>query len=310
MTTVLQTEHLTKRYGQLTAVDDLSLEVHEGEVFGFLGPNGAGKTTSISMMCGLLKPDVGRVLVHGQLVHGGAADVRARVGVCPQETVLWEKLTALEQLEFVGTLYGVPPRTARQRGNDLLEALGLSAKSNELAGKLSGGMKRRLNLALALIHDPQILVLDEPEAGLDPQSRVLVREFIRSLARKKTVILTTHNMDEAERLADRVAIIDHGRLLVVDTPDELKRTVGEGDVLEVNIADDDPKPIAAIAGRFFADVSTVNHTLTVRGRGLIERLPELLQALREANVKTSDVRLRANSLEDVFLSLTGRKLRE
>ena len=235
-TTVLQTEHLTKRYGPLTAVDDLSLEVHEGEVFGFLGPNGAGKTTSISMMCGLLKPDAGRVLIHGQLVHGGAPEVRARVGVCPQETVLWEKLTALEQLEFVGTLYGVTPRTARQRGGVLLETLGLSAKSNELAGKLSGGMKRRLNLALALIHDPQILVLDEPEAGLDPQSRVLVREFIRSLARKKTVILTTHNMDEAERLADRVAIIDHGRLLVVDTPDELKRTVGEGDVLEVNIA--------------------------------------------------------------------------
>ena len=310
MTTVLQTEHLTKCYGQLTAVDDLSLEVHKGEVFGFLGPNGAGKTTSISMMCGLLKPDAGRVLIHGQLVHGGAPEVRAHVGVCPQETVLWEKLTALEQLEFVGTLYGVTSRTARQRGSVLLETLGLSAKSNELAGKLSGGMKRRLNLALALIHDPQILVLDEPEAGLDPQSRVLVREFIRSLARKKTVILTTHNMDEAERLADRVAIIDHGRLLVVDTPDELKRTVGEGDVLEVNIADDDPEPVAAIAVHFFADVSTINHTLTVRGRGLIERLPELLQALRDADVKTSDVRLRANSLEDVFLSLTGRRLRE
>jgi ABC-2 type transport system ATP-binding protein len=309
-TIVLQTEHLTKRYGPLTAVDDLSLEVYEGEVFGFLGPNGAGKTTSINMMCGLLKPDAGRVLVHGQLVHGGAPEVRARVGVCSQETVLWEKLTALEQLEFIGTLYGVAPRTARQRGGVLLETLGLSAKSNELAGKLSGGMKRRLNLALALIHDPQILVLDEPEAGLDPQSRVLVRDYIRSLARKKTVILTTHNMDEAERLADRVAIIDHGRLLVVDTPDELKRTVGEGDVLEVNIANGDLEPVAAIAGRFFADVSTVNHTLTVRGRGLIERLPELLQALREADVKTSDVRLRANSLEDVFLSLTGRRLRE
>jgi ABC-2 type transport system ATP-binding protein len=309
-TTVLQTEHLTKHYGSLIAVDDLSLEVHEGEIFGFLGPNGAGKTTSISMMCGLLKPDAGRVLIHGETVHGGAAEIRARVGVCPQETILWDKLTALEQLEFVGTLYGVPPRTARQRGGALLEALGLSGKSNELAGRLSGGMKRRLNLALALVHDPQILVLDEPEAGLDPQSRVLVREFIRSLARKKTVILTTHNMDEAERLADRVAIIDHGRLLVIDTPDALKRTVGEGDVLEVDIANADPEPALTVAIRFFTDASTVNHTLTVRGRGLIECLPELLQSLREADVKTSDVRLRANSLEDVFLSLTGRRLRE
>jgi ABC-2 type transport system ATP-binding protein len=314
-TTVLQTEHLTKRYGPLTAVDDLSLEVHEGEIFGFLGPNGAGKTTSINMMCGLLKPDTGRVLIHGKPVHGGAPKVRARVGVCPQETILWEKLTGLEQLEFIGSLYGIPPRTARQRGGALLEVLGLSSKANVLAGKLSGGMKRRLNLALALVHDPEILVLDEPEAGLDPQSRVLVREYIRSLARRKTVILTTHNMDEAERLADRVAIIDHGRLLVVDTPEELKRTVGEGDVLEVNIGEvspgsSSPEPAAIIAARLFADVSTVNHTLTVRGRGLIEHLPELLQALREAGVKTSDVRLRANSLEDVFLSLTGRRLRE
>jgi ABC-2 type transport system ATP-binding protein len=316
-TTVLQTEHLTKRYGSLTAVDDLSLEIHEGEIFGFLGPNGAGKTTSISMMCGLLKPDAGRVLIHGQPVHGGAPEVRARVGVCPQETVLWEKLTGLEQLEFVGSLYGVQPRIARQRGGALLEALGLSAKSNEIAGRLSGGMKRRLNLALALVHDPEILVLDEPEAGLDPQSRVLVREYIRSLARRKTVILTTHNMDEAERLADRVAIIDHGRLLVVDTPEELKSTVGEGDVLEMDISGEaspglspDPSLAQAVAARLFADVSTVNHTLTVRGRGLIERLPELLQALREVGVKTSDVRLRANSLEDVFLSLTGRRLRE
>jgi ABC-2 type transport system ATP-binding protein len=315
-TTVLQTEHLTKRYGALTAVDDLSLEVHEGEIFGFLGPNGAGKTTSINLMCGLLRPDAGRVLIHGQAVHGGAPGVRARVGVCPQETILWEKLTGLEQLEFIGGLYGVPPRSARQRGGALLEALGLSGKANQLAGKLSGGMKRRLNLALALVHDPEILVLDEPEAGLDPQSRVLVREYIRSLARRKTVILTTHNMDEAERLADRVAIIDHGQLLVVDTPEALKRTAGEGDVLELDFEEDSPGSVStsrsasAIAARIFADVTTVDHTLTVRGRGLIERLPELLQALRSAGVGTSHVRLRANSLEDVFISLTGRRLRE
>jgi ABC-2 type transport system ATP-binding protein len=229
---------------------------------------------------------------------------------------LWEKLTGLEQLEFIGSLYGVPPRTARQRGGALLEALGLSGKADQLAGKLSGGMKRRLNLALALIHDPELLVLDEPEAGLDPQSRVLVREYIRSLARRKTVILTTHNMDEAERLADRVAIIDQGQLLVVDTPEALKRTVGEGDVLEVDIEKTasgpvpDPEVASAIAARFSADVSTVDHTLTMRGRGLIECLPELLQALRAAGVTTSDVRLRANSLEDVFISLTGRRLRE
>jgi len=315
-TTVLQTEQLTKRYGALTAVDALTLQVYEGEVLGFLGPNGAGKTTSISMMCGLLQPDAGRVLIHGQPVHTNMAKVRARVGVCPQENILWDKLTGLEQLEFLGSLYGLPPRTARQRGLVLLEALGLSGKADQLAGKLSGGMKRRLNLALALIHDPEIVVLDEPEAGLDPQSRVLVREYVRSLAGRKTIILTTHNMDEADRLADRVAIVDHGRLLVVDTPEALKRTVGEGDVLEVDIANASPGSISSltmpseIAARFFDNVSAVNHTLVVRGRGLIERLADLLQALRAADVQISDVRLRTNTLEDVFLSLTGRRLRE
>ncbi len=315
-TIVLQAEGLTKHYGTLTAVEDLSLEVHAGEILGFLGPNGAGKTTSISMMCGLLKPDAGRVLIHAQPVHGDAPGVRSWVGVCPQETILWEKLTCLEQLEFVGSLYGTSSTAARQHGGFLLEVLGLSGRGDQLAGRLSGGMKRRLNLALALVHDPEILVLDEPEAGLDPQSRVLVRDYIRSLARRKTIILTTHNMDEADRLADRVAIIDRGHLLVVDTPAALKRTVGEGDVLEMDFSRSssvpsvDIEPAASVAGRFFADVSVVNHTLTLRGRGLIERLPELLTALRAAGVQASDVRLRANSLEDVFLSLTGRRLRE
>jgi ABC-2 type transport system ATP-binding protein len=310
-TPVLQTQHLTTRFGALTAVDDLSLEVYEGEIFGFLGPNGAGKTTSISMMCGLLKPDSGQVLLHGKPVHGGDPEARTWVGVCPQETILWDKLTCLEQLEFIGETYGVSRKVARQRGAEWLEKLGLAAKVGELGGRLSGGMKRRLNIALALVHDPQIIVLDEPEAGLDPQSRVLVRETIRSLVRKKTVILTTHNMDEAERVADRVAIIDHGRLVALDTPDALKRTIGEGDVLDIELASSaDLEAASAILSKSTLTVSTVNHTLTVRGRGLIDQLAGMLESLRSAGVTLGDVRLRTNTLEDVFLSLTGRRLRE
>jgi ABC-2 type transport system ATP-binding protein len=310
-TSVLQTKNLTKRFGALTAVDDLSLEVYEGEIFGFLGPNGAGKTTSINMMCGLLKPDAGQVLLHGKPVHGGDPDVRARVGVCPQEVIIWDKLTCLEQLEFIGESYGVPRNVARQRGAEWLERLGLAAKAGELGNQLSGGMKRRLNFALALVHDPQVIVLDEPEAGLDPQSRVLVRETIRSLSRKKTVILTTHNMDEAERVADRVAIIDHGRLVALDTPDALKRTIGEGDVLDIELASPaDLEPASALLSKSTLTVSAVNHTLTARGRGLIDQLPGVLESLRSAGVKLGDVRLRTNTLEDVFLSLTGRRLRE
>ncbi len=309
MTVVLQTEGLTKSYGSLTAVNDLSLLIHEGEIFGFLGPNGAGKTTSILMMCGLLKPDKGRVFIYGNLVKGGSQDVRARIGVCPQEIVLWEKLTCLEQLEFMGELYGMQRQIARQRAGELLGILGLSSHASVLAGKLSGGMRRRLNLALGLIHDPGILVLDEHEAGLDPQSRVLVREYLRSLARRKTIILTTHNMDEADRLADRVAIIDHGQLLVVDTPVSLKKTLGEGDVLELETWPDEIRA-ETIVRRYFQDVSSVNHTLTIRGRDILERLPGVLASLREAGIETDHIQLRTNTLEDVFLSLTGRRLRE
>jgi ABC-2 type transport system ATP-binding protein len=309
-TAVLQARELTKHYGALTAVDHLSLEVHEGEVFGLLGPNGAGKTTSINMLCGLLKPDAGQVSIHGKIITDGDASLRSRVGVCPQDIVLWKTLTCLEQMQFIGEMYGLHGKTARQRGVQLLEELDLSEKKDQLARTLSGGMQRRLNLAMALVHDPEILVLDEPEAGLDPQSRVLVREYIKSLARRKTIILTTHNMDEADRMADRVAIIDHGQLLTVDTPEALKHTVGEGDVLEIELKDDTAEQAKTALASVVPGVSTSDHTLVIRAHGVVELLPAILDALHGVDAIPGEVRLRANSLEDVFLSLTGRRLRE
>ena len=310
MTTVLHTQALTKRYGSLTAVQDLSLEVLEGEVFGLLGPNGAGKTTSINMMCGLLKPDSGHVFIRGKAITNGEASMRIHVGVCPQNIVLWGQLTCLEQMQFIGEMYGMGGRAARQRGEQLLQDLNLTEKRDKRARTLSGGMQRRLNLAMALVHDPEILVLDEPEAGLDPQSRVLVREYVKSLARRKTIILTTHNMDEAERMADRVAIMDHGNLLTLDTPEALKRTVGEGDVLEIELEGGSPQAALAAASALLPQVSTTNHTLVIRARGVVERLPAILDALHAADARPGEVRLRANTLEDVFIALTGRRLRE
>lgn len=311
---VLQVEGLTKRYGALTAVNNLTLDVYEGEVFGFLGPNGAGKTTSINMMCGLLKPDAGRVTIHGVPISAGDADTRARVGVCPQEIVLWQKLTCIEQLQFIGEMYGAAGRQARRRGDQLLQELDLADKRNRQAHTLSGGMQRRLNLAMALVHDPDIVVLDEPEAGLDPQSRVKVREYIRSLVRQKTVILTTHNMDEADRVADRVAIIDHGELLVLDTPEALKRSVGEGDVLEINLrgqAGDGEKASAALANLLGqAELDLADNTLHVRTRNAVGLLPAILETLGAAGFQCGEVRLRESTLEDVFIKLTGRRLRE
>ncbi len=199
---------------------------------------------------------------------------------------------------------------ARERGEQLLKDLDLLEKRDSLARSLSGGMQRRLNLAMALMHDPDILVLDEPEAGLDPQSRVLVREYVKSLARKKTIILTTHNMDEAERLADRVAIIDHGKLLTLDTPEALKRTIGEGDVLEIELDDRAAGRALPLITQLVPQVSFANQLLQARAHGVVELLPAILEALRAAEAHPGEVRLRANTLEDVFISLTGRRLRE
>jgi ABC-2 type transport system ATP-binding protein len=308
---VLQAISLTKRYGDLLAVNDLSLEVYAGEVFGLLGPNGAGKTTSINMMCGLLKPDNGHVTIHGQTITSGSADLRFRVGVCPQEIVLWKKLTCLEQLQFIGEMYGLKAAKARQRSKHLLEKLDLVEKAHKLARTLSGGMQRRLNLAMALVHDPEIVILDEPEAGLDPQSRVQVREYIKTLAHNKTIILTTHNMDEAERLADRVAIIDHGELLVLDTPEALKHSVGEGDVLEITLKDKSaPVQIALHDLEDRANVTMTGEILQVRGLDIVNLLPLILERLSAAGIQPEEVRLRENSLEDVFIRMTGRRLRE
>lgn len=312
----LQARGLTKRFGATLAVDQLSFDIQRGEIFGFLGPNGAGKTTSIQMMVGLLDPTAGDVLIEGESIRARRRSVLLRIGVCPQENILWEKLTCLEQLEFLGVSYGLSRSQARKRGGELLEGLGLAAKTNELAGRLSGGMKRRLNLALALVHDPQLVFLDEPEAGLDPQSRVLVRDTIRLLARRKTVVLTTHNMDEAERLADRVAILDHGRLLVLDTPEALKRRLG-GSVLEMEIEAGPGQPydpaaqalLRTLQGQF-PDAQISSHRLTLRGQEVSAALPELLHRIQSGGLQAGSIHMRAVTLEDVFLSLTGRGLRE
>ena len=309
---VLEAVGLRKRFGALTAVDDLSLEVHAGEIFGLLGPNGAGKTTTISMLCGLLRPDAGEVRVHGEVLRADGHAVRARVGICPQQIVVWRDLGCLEQLVYVGRLYGLRRAEARDRGRRLLAALGLEGRARDPARVLSGGMQRRLNIALALVHEPSIVVLDEPEAGLDPQSRVLVRDFIRAQARQRTVLVTTHNMDEAERVSDRVAIVDRGRLLALDTPEQLKGRVGPGDVLELTF---DPGAQGLEAARdgvapLVDQASLRGETLVVRAASMAPRLAGLLERLDDLGHTPLEVRLRPNTLEDVFLSLTGRGLRE
>jgi len=304
-------ESISKFYGELPAVKSLSLDVFPGEVLGFLGPNGAGKTTTIRILCGLLHADDGKVWVNGVRMQPGAA-VQQKIGLCPQEVLIWPHLTCREQLQWMGSLYGLGVKAAYQRAEELLELLDLASRRNALAKTLSGGMKRRLSLALALVHDPAILVLDEPEAGLDPQSRVKVRALIRSLAAGKTVILTTHNMDEADRLSDRVAIMDHGELLLVDTPDHLKQMVGEGDVFELSYADPTSaeKAQASLAGVFSGSLQQEGNQVLLRSLNLLAQLSAVLGALAQAGCSPLESRLRQNTLEDVFIRLTGRRLRE
>lgn len=309
----LEVRNLVKKFGALTAVDHLSLEVNKGEVFGFLGPNGAGKTTAIRMMCGLLRPNLGEVLINGLALRAGSdGESRAKVGICPQENILWNKLSCKEQLVFSARMYSVPRSEARSRADLLLELMGLHSKRNKLASTLSGGMKRRMNVIMAMMHDPEILVFDEPEAGLDPQSRLLVRDFIKDTARDKTVIVTTHNMDEAERIADRVAIIDSGKLLQLDTPDKLKSSIGEGDILEMHLQAREPLGLDKVEEYLKAldyAVSRVEDRFVIRARNLVSGIHGIYQVLEKEEIHVREMKIRQNTLEDVFIHLTGKSLR-
>ncbi len=280
---MLVLHELRKSFGTLLAVDGLSLRVKPGEVFGLLGPNGAGKTTTISMAVGLLAPDSGSAELEGL---GTCSDpkVRRSIGMAPQALALYDNLSADENLRFFGTLYGLSGTTLAGRVDAVLNAVGLADRRKDYAGTYSGGMKRRLNLAAALVHDPPILLLDEPTAGVDPQSRASIIDMVRSLqARGKTVIYTTHYMEEAQKICDRVGIIDKGRLLDVGTVDELIHRHGGDSVVTVKRGEVEERIQTAEPMRVLSDA--------VRG-------------------EATSVRVDRPDLEAVFLNLTGRRLRD
>jgi ABC-2 type transport system ATP-binding protein len=309
---VIETQNLTKKYNSFLAVDGLNLRIKRGEVFGFLGPNGAGKTTSIKMMVGLLKPTKGRVLIEGEEIESVE---KGKIGVCPQDLVIWDGLTCEENIALIGDMYEVPRNVLKERVKQLLRDLILSDKTKTLASQLSGGMKRRLNLAMALIHDPEIVVLDEPSAGLDPQSRLVLWEHIHSLSKEKgkTIILTTHIMEEADRLSDRIAIMDHGKLLVLDTPESLKKKIGRGDVVEIQLSNPGMKDKVVSLMRSMEgieEVKEIKGKVNVRALDAVSKLPEMIRSIEKMGVSILDTSIRRNTLEDVFIHLTGRGLRE
>jgi ABC-2 type transport system ATP-binding protein len=308
---LLRVEGLSKAFGTLRAVDNVSFAVRAGELYGLLGPNGAGKTTTLSIIAGLLRPDAGEVVVDG--VHLQDAPQRARrfLGVVPQELALYEELTARENLEFWGRLAGLSAREARRRAAELLEALALTDRAHDPVKTYSGGMKRRVNLGCALLHRPRLLLLDEPTVGIDPQARVNLLDFIRGLQRDGTAILyTTHYLEEAETLCQRIGILDHGRLLAEGTLEELQQRLG-GDrlfVLEGNLGDAAPDTWPGFAARFRVIQRTARQ-LVVAARDTRDPA-ECLRDLLALPVRVENVTLKRPSLNDVFLQLTGRELRE
>lgn len=307
--TTLTAEAVSRRYGDLVAVDEVSIEATSGSVLALLGPNGAGKTTTIDMLAGTTRPDAGRVLWNGAPVEPHR--LRQLVGLAPQDAQVWLQLTCGEQLRFLAYLWGIQRREAGVRAERLLDQLGLGPKRDVVAKRLSGGMRRRLNLALALIGDPPAVVLDEPGAGLDPQSRVLVRDVIADLAVDKVVVVSSHDLAEVERLAAQVVIVDHGRVIASGAEDELKRRYGLGQRLEITTTDTDLSDLqGAVQGVLPAGAVRVDGPIvTCRLGAGGDHLARAVAAATASGAAIVSFQTRDDSLEDVFLQLTGRGLR-
>lgn len=315
----MEIDHLTKIYpdGEVLAVDDISFTVNKGEVFSFLGPNGAGKSTTIQMAATALTATKGTVKIFGYDVERERNEVRKYIGICPQDLVFYEKLTVLENAMFFGKMYNVPTGKLKKTANELIDQLGLSEKRKTQADKLSGGMKRRLNLIIALVNDPDFLFLDEPTAGLDPQTRHLVWDFIKGLKKRgKTVFLTTHYMDEADALSDNVAIIDHGKIIALDSPFDLKQQYSSGDLVELKfeISREGLEEKLQILQQTeeYKDSYLLEEEdiLRISIHEGLQNIDKLIDKLVELDLKIIDMGIRSNSLENVFITLTGRSLRD
>ncbi len=302
---------VSKRYGTNLAVDNLSFAVPAGLIYGLLGPNGAGKTTTISMISGLLAPDAGEVLVAGLSVISRPREAKALMGVVPQDIALYQTLSAYENLNFWGRLYGLGGAELAANVERVLELVGLRDRAREPIDTYSGGMKRRINIAVGLLHSPRLLLLDEPTVGVDPQSRRSVLDTIKDLnADGMTVLYTSHNMDEVEEMCSVVAIMDRGQMIAEGSQTELQKLVGDRDLVQLETDSDLPSP-SVLANLDWVD------SVDVRGSGIdvtvpdgSASLPRLIGVLAQAGIGVTSVRVKQPNLESVFLHLTGRTLRD
>jgi len=309
---VLHCEGLRKRFGDIQAVNGVSFEIAPGESYGLLGPNGAGKTTTISIVAGLLEADAGEAFVAGKRLTTRSVAAKAAIGFVPQELAIYPDLTAHENLAFFARLYGLSAKQARARAEEVLKVIGLSERARDQAKTYSGGMKRRLNIGIGLLHEPSLLILDEPTVGVDPQSRNAILESVEQLGeRGMAVLYTTHYMEEAERLCDRVGIIDRGELKAEGTREELVALLGQHDKVHLTgtgALEAAAKACASIGAVHAA--STGDGSIELLVEGASAALPEILTIASKAGVAVHSVEVDEPNLEAVFLHLTGRALRD
>jgi daunorubicin resistance ABC transporter ATP-binding subunit len=303
--------NLTKRFGKSVAVDHINFEVYEGEIFGFLGPNGAGKSTTIKMLTTVLTPSEGTATVNGYDVIKQPAHVRQSIGVVPQEYTADEDLTGWENMMMMAGLYGIPKKVAEERSKELLEMVELTYAAKRKVETYSGGMRRRLEIAMSLISRPRILFLDEPTLGLDAQTRAAIWQYIMKLKEeyKMTIFVTTHYLEEADMYGDRIAIIDKGKILAIGSPKELKEKIG-GDLVSLQTNNDELaiKVVSSIDG--ILNVKKANDGIRIKVRNGEEKAPEILESLVKNGIKVSRMSITEPTMDEVYMEFTGKRLRD
>ncbi|OQA46177.1 MAG: Daunorubicin/doxorubicin resistance ATP-binding protein DrrA [Chloroflexi bacterium ADurb.Bin325] len=314
MLPILEAHNLVKKFNGFTAVDDVSFAIEEGEMFSLLGPNGAGKTTTIAMLSCLLAPTAGEAVIGGHSVTRDPMAAKKIIGVVPQDIALYEELSALENLHFWGRMYGMGGAALKRRIAEVLEEVGLADKAKQRVKTYSGGMKRRINIAVGLLHRPRLLFMDEPTVGIDPQSRRNILDSVKALNRQgMTVLYTTHYMEEAQELSQRVGIIDHGRLIALGTQQELTQMVGQMDALRLHLPEGQEAGELIAALQALPDmrqVTTADHQIVLIVPDAQEAIPPVFAQADRLGFKIRSVEIEEPNLEAVFLHLTGRALRD
>jgi len=312
--TILELKNITKRYDDKLVVDNINFSIKEGETFGLLGPNGAGKSTTISMICGLVKPDQGDVIIDGHSIIKNPTLAKKNLGVVPQDIALYGSLSAIDNLKFWGTLYGLSGSLLKSRIDEALEITGLKDRAKDKIKNYSGGMKRRINIAAAFMHHPKLLIMDEPTVGIDPQSRNHILEFTKSLNEKygTTVIYTSHYMEEVETLCNRLIILDEGKIIAGGTQDEIKRMISNEENIEINLTQYTNE--IGLKLKALKTVSGINYKdglLTVIMKASDKsNIQDIIDILIRNDAKIQNLNIKVPNLETVFLSLTGKNLRD